>query len=46
MYEVTFSIDGVIEKIVIPANSYVEAFTAITNMYSNSKTQIINIRKI
>lgn len=46
MYEVTISLDGVIEKIVIPANSYAEVFTAITNMYSNSKTQIINFRRI
>lgn len=46
MFEVTFSIDGIISKGMIPANEQYEIINIITNMYKGSKVQIINIRKV
>lgn len=43
MYEVTYSVDGVIMKSTIPANDYNQIFQIITNMYAKGKVQIINI---
>lgn len=46
MWEVTYSFDGVIRKIMINASSSIEAQTMFTNMYGTGKIQIINIRKV
>ena len=43
MYEVTYSVDGVIMKSTIPGNDYNQIFQAITNMYGKGKVQIINV---
>lgn len=46
MYEVTYSIDGIIKKININANDSIQAQTIFTNMYGTGKVQIINIRRV
>ena len=46
MFEVTFSIDGVISKGMIPANDQYEINNIITNMYGKGKVQIISIKKV
>lgn len=43
MYEVTYSIDGIIKKININASDAVQAQEIFTNMYGSGKVQIINI---
>lgn len=43
MYEITYSIDGLIKKITIGANDGVQAQQIFTNMYGTGKVQIINI---
>ena len=46
MYEVTFTVDGVIHKATIPATDFSQIHDIITNMYGSSKVTIINfIRK-
>lgn len=46
MYEVTYSIDGIIKKISINASDSIQAQMIFTNMYGSGRTQIINIRRI
>lgn len=46
MYEVTYSIDGIIKKININASDSIQAQTIFTNMYGTGKVQIINIRRV
>lgn len=46
MYEVTYSIDGIIKKININANDSIQAQAIFTNMYGTGKVQIINIRRV
>ena len=46
MYEVTYSIDGIIKKISINANDAIQAQSIFTNMYSGGKVEIINIRRV
>lgn len=47
MYEVTFSLDGLIRKMVVNAKDSTQAMQILTNMYSHmTKVQIINVRKI
>lgn len=46
MYEVTYSIDGILKKINVNANDAYQAQTIFTNMYGTAKVQIINIRRI
>lgn len=46
MYEVTYSIDGIIKKININANDSIQAQNIFTNMYGTGKVQIINIRRV
>lgn len=46
MYEVTYSIDGILKKISINASDAVQAQNIFTNMYGNGKVQIINIRRV
>lgn len=43
MYEVTYSIDGIIKKISINASDSIQAERVFTNMYGTGKVQIINI---
>ena len=46
MFEVTYSMEGIIRKIMINANDSVQAQQSFTNMYGNAKVQIINIRRV
>lgn len=46
MYEVTYSIDGIIKKININASDSIQAQNIFTNMYGTGKMQIINIRRV
>lgn len=46
MYEVTYSIDGVIKKINVPANDAITAQNIFRNMYGSGKVQIVNVRRI
>lgn len=43
MFEVTYSMEGIIRKIMINA---VQAQSIFTNMYGSGKVQIINIRRV
>lgn len=43
MFEVTYSIDGIIKKLNINASDAVQAHEIFTNMYGSGKVQIINI---
>lgn len=45
MYEVTYSIDGIIKKISINASDSIQAQEVFTNMYDTGKVQIINIAR-
>ena len=45
MYEITYSINGIIKKISINANDGMQAQQIFTNMYSCDKIEIINIRR-
>lgn len=44
MYDVTYSLNGIIKHISINAQN--EVFNIITNMYGNGTIQILNIRRI
>lgn len=46
MFEVTYSMDGLIRKIMINASDSVQAQNIFINMYRNAKVQIINIRRV
>lgn len=46
MFEVTYSIEGIIRKITINANDSIQAQQIFTNMYGSGKYQIINIRRV
>ena len=46
MFEVTYSMDGLIRKIMINASDAVQAQSIFTNMYGSGKVQIINIRRV
>lgn len=46
MFEVTYSIEGIIRKIMINASDAVQAQSIFTNMYGSGKVQIINIRRL
>lgn len=43
MYEVTYSIDGIIKKMLVNANDAITAQNLITNMFTGGKIEIINI---
>lgn len=43
MYEVTYSIDGIIKKVQISANDAIQAQSIFTNLYNGGKVEIINI---
>lgn len=46
MYEVTYTIDGIVKKISITASDSIQAQTIFTNMFSGGKIEIINIRRV
>lgn len=46
MFEVTYSMDGLIRKIMINTSDSVQAQNLFTNMYVDAKVQIINIRRV
>ena len=46
MFEVTYSMEGIIRKIMINASDSIQAQSIFTNMYENAKVQIINIRRV
>ena len=46
MFEVTYSMEGIIRKIMIHASHSIQAQNIFTNMYGNAKVQIINIRRV
>ena len=46
MFEVTYSMDGIIRKIMINASDSIQAQQLFTNMYGTGKVQIINIRRV
>ena len=46
MYEITYSMDGIIRKIQINANDSVQAQNIFTNMYGTGKVQIINVKRV
>ena len=46
MFEVTYSLDGLIKKVTVSANDSVTAQQVFTNMYGSGSIQIINIRRI
>ena len=45
MYEVTYSINGVIKKININGNDALTIQNIVTNMFSGQKIDIIDIRR-
>lgn len=46
MFEVTYSIDGLLKKININAEDSILAQNIFTNMFSGQKVEIINVRRI
>lgn len=46
MYEVTYTIDGIIKKISIRADDQIQVQSIFTNMFSGQRIEIINIRRI
>lgn len=46
MFELTYSMEGIIRKIMINASDAVQAQSIFTNMYGSGKVQIINIRRV
>lgn len=46
MFEVTYTIDGIIKKFSIKANDSLQAQEIFTNMFSGQRIEIINIRRI
>lgn len=47
MYEVTYTLDGVLKKMTVKANDAIVAQQIFTNMYQGfGKMQIIDIRRI
>ena len=45
MYEVTYSIDGIVRTLDVPANDAVQAQQIITNMFGKGNVQIINWKR-
>ena len=45
MYEVTYSIDGIIKKISVVADDAITAQNLATNMFGAGRVQIIDIRR-
>ena len=45
MYEITYSIDGIIRKIVVQGTSQMDAVNIFTNMCGSGKVQVISCFK-
>lgn len=45
MYEVTYSIDGIVRTLDVPASDAVQAQQIITNMFGKGNVQIINWKR-
>lgn len=43
MYEVTYSVDGIIKRIKIDAGDYQTAIDMVTNMFDTGKVQILDV---
>lgn len=46
MYEVTYTIDGILKKFSIRADDQMQAQAIFTNMFSGQRIEIIDIRRI
>lgn len=46
MYKVKFSINGLVKEMTISANDSTAVTNIITNMYSESNVQIIDVRRV
>ena len=46
MFEVTYSLNGLIKKIMIDGSDAVQVTQIMTNMYGSGNIQIINIRRV
>lgn len=46
MYEVTYSIDGIIKKLSVNADDAITAQNIITNMFGGGRIEIIEIRRV
>lgn len=46
MYEVTYSIDGILKKFSIRADDSIQAQQIFTNMFSGQRIEIIDIRRV
>ena len=46
MFEVTYSIDGLLKKINVNAEDSITAQTIFTNMFSGQKVEIINVVRV
>lgn len=45
MYEITYSIDGIIRKIIVQGHTQMDAVNTFTNMYGSGKVQVISCFK-
>lgn len=46
MFEVTYTIDGILKKFSIKADDSIQAQSIFTNMFSGQRIEIIDIRRI
>lgn len=46
MYEVTYTIDGILKKFSIKADDQMQAQQILTNMFSGQRIEIIDIRRV
>lgn len=46
MYEVTYTIDGILKKFNIRADDQMQAQAIFTNMFSGQRIEIIDIRRV
>lgn len=46
MYEVTYTIDGILKKFNIKADDQMQAQSIFTNMFSGQRIEIIDIRRV
>lgn len=46
MYEVTYTIDGVIKYMNVSAKDSIQVSQIMTNMFGSGRIEIINVRKI
>lgn len=46
MYEVTYSVNGIVRKITVNGQDAIQAQEIVTNMFGKGNVQIINWRRI